>query len=183
MAPRNPLKAVASTQKQSHVDPTIDAWALDDKSYDVNKIYKASAVNSETIRARVDSALMGRVSAIIHGGHIPEYRTPSDFVRDAIHHRLKWVEDHFPDPALHNALQTHRFLSATADRAERMKGEQMVVDQTRELLQNALGNRDWLIFDEQIAAAKEVVDDMIGKYRDDMRVVIKRMEDEARRAR
>jgi hypothetical protein len=61
-----------------------------------------------TLKVNVPPALAGRVSALIASQLAPVYKTPADFVRDAVVHRL-WdmVEDGIGGPEMRDALRHH----------------------------------------------------------------------------
>jgi Arc/MetJ-type ribon-helix-helix transcriptional regulator len=160
-----------------------DAYNLHDPGYDVNQIYTTAGEQSESVRARIPLPMLGEMRALIESKDIPEYRTMSDFVRDAIHHRLRWVADNFDKLQLNRVLNTQSLIDGARKREQQMEGERLAVQTTQRVLQQALGNRDWLQFDGLIAEATGALDGMTGVYQQEMVRLVERMEREARVAR
>ena len=66
-----------------------DEWLLDD--YDPDQIHRKSVDgrgHSYRGQVRLPDSWNGIVGAMIARGDLPEYRTPQDFFRDAIYHRM-----------------------------------------------------------------------------------------------
>jgi hypothetical protein len=107
----------------------------------------------------------------------------SDFVRDAIHHRLHWVAENFDKVQLNRVLNTQSLIDGARKREQQMEGERQAVQMTQRVLQQALGNRDWLQFDGLMVEAKAAIDGMTGAYQQEMERLVDRMEREAGVAR
>lgn len=63
-------------------------------AYDPNKYYtEASDKNGrgDPVNTRIPPQIAGSIAALVQSGRIPEYRTQSDFVRDAVVHRLHTI--------------------------------------------------------------------------------------------
>lgn len=73
----------------------VDPWeAANRPSYTRNKFYTRSRDQfgaTENQQIKFSPNTLGAISAIIASKQIPDYRTSSDFVRDAVIHRLKDV--------------------------------------------------------------------------------------------
>lgn len=69
----------------------MPSWTLSDGAYDPNKFYTEASDKSgrgDPVNARIPPQIAGTIAALVQSGKIPEYRTQSDFIRDAIVHRL-----------------------------------------------------------------------------------------------
>ncbi len=67
-----------------------------DDDYDEQEFYCRSVNkhdHSVVVNARMDPAVAGQIDALVSSGMIGHYRTKSDFVRDAIIHRLWFVSN------------------------------------------------------------------------------------------
>jgi len=165
---RSPLRQVAPAAQH-------DPYALDDANYDVNKIITKMGENQVTVRGRVDASIAGRIAKLVEQRVFPEYATQSDFIRDALHHRLAWAESQHPDPALYRVLNTQTLLNDMAKRDERMDAERMVVDRAKATFEKALGARDKVMFDEHMEQCITATEGMVGQYQHDLRTLIRSM--------
>lgn len=67
-----------------------------DDDYDEQEFYCRSVNkhdHSVVVNARMDPAVAGQIDALVSSGMIGHYRTKSDFIRDAIIHRLWFVSN------------------------------------------------------------------------------------------
>ncbi len=72
----------------------MPSWKLSTGSYDPDKFYTEASDKSgrgDPLNARVPPQIAGTIAALVQSAKIPEYRTASDFVRDAIVHRLHTI--------------------------------------------------------------------------------------------
>lgn len=94
-----------------------DGWGLDDGlDYDPNKFYLSSRdkdKESMTITANVSRSLLGELDAIIHTRKVP-YRTKQDFIRDALYHRMHFINEYMNG----GNPQMERVLSAVLAKAD-----------------------------------------------------------------
>lgn len=63
-------------------------------AYDPDKYYtEASDKNGrgDPVNTRIPPQIAGSIAALVQSGKIPEYRTQSDFIRDAVVHRLHTI--------------------------------------------------------------------------------------------
>lgn len=64
--------------------------------YDVNEVWSGGAADhqghSVNLRVKVPVEWSGAIAELTASKSWPEYKTPQDFIRDAIHHRLHWAE-------------------------------------------------------------------------------------------
>ena len=69
----------------------MPTWKLTDSSYDPDKFYTEASDKSgrgDPVNARIPPQIAGTIAALVQSAKIPEYRTQSDFIRDAVVHRL-----------------------------------------------------------------------------------------------
>ncbi len=96
-------------------------WQLDSglPDYDPDKIYTASKDqqgHSHTLRINIPDYLVARLAELVQSKAIPAYRTKEDFVRDAIVHRLAWIQDQLEHGRLAERFeQTRQLLMATEE--------------------------------------------------------------------
>ena len=112
-------------------------WGTQDPSYGPEKLYTKGTDgrgNSHEVRVRMPPTVVGQIQSMVEQRLIPEYKTSADFVRDAVIHRLKWLEENS--------------LAENSDTARRMRG----VVASAELQRLADEMRD---ADEQVDMAKQ----------------------------
>jgi hypothetical protein len=156
-----------------------------DNSYDRNAfITKVGDDKGEPIRFRLGAGMIAEVQRLIQQQRIPEYKTYSDFYRDAVYHRMHDIEQMsgLADVRRARALSTQSLIDKAEKRMAAMEEEIAVVKTARDTLQKALGYRDWLQFDDHLRDCKEAVDGMVGKYKDEMMALIALMEAERGKA-
>jgi hypothetical protein len=71
-----------------------------------------------TIRVNVPSHIAAEMAALIQSGKLPDYRTKEDIVRDALVHRLEFIQQLIGDARLERALVAER-RQADIDRRQR----------------------------------------------------------------
>lgn len=104
----------------SNVVPIKAGWEADDP-YDPHRFYVRatdSAGHSAYPRFRCPPHIYDRISALVASKAIPAYTTPHDVIRDAIVHRLHWLEEHLPDIQLRDDIS-----NAVAYETQRQQAE------------------------------------------------------------
>ena len=84
----------------------IDYWALNDPAYDINAFYTTASQDSASPRVRISNKQLSIISALVASKEIPDYRTPADFIRDAIYHRLYWYQHAYRRPDIGRLIRT-----------------------------------------------------------------------------
>ena len=103
--------------------------------------------NGHEVRVRVQPTVAGQIQSIIEQRRIPEYHTMADLVRDAIVHRLKYLEQEvLDDPALTRAMRTETSLAEANRMYGVVKRNDEVVSSMRETLaaMSQVGNPEML---------------------------------------
>lgn len=75
-----------------------DQWSLSSKNYSVENFYtRATDGHGHSTKSylTLSPILHAQIQHVIQSGKIPAYRTTADLIRDALIHRLRWVEDHY----------------------------------------------------------------------------------------
>lgn len=133
--------------------PPDDPWG--DQGYSSDKYYMDSSDergHSVTITMNIPPELAARLAKIVESKMWP-HRSKGDIGRDALNHRLKYLEDHAPDPD--TDLQLRIYLSKERRRMRQvMLREQMLLSTEIEAgLKGAVGNMAALR--QEIAEAQE----------------------------
>lgn len=130
-----------------------DPWSLTSDTYSPESIYtRATDGNGHdaVLYLKVSPALMGEIQRLVQSRVIPQYRTHSDVVRDALVHRLRYLTDEYPGSTNLAALEVEQ-RQAELDRlaSERASWRKLLTDleaQLTELIgQNELDEAEWLL--------------------------------------
>lgn len=90
------------------------SFDLDDPAYARHRFYTGGSDkrgHSERMSVRVPPIVAGEILRLVQSGKIPEYRTTSDMVRDAVYHRLHDLEAMINDPKFTNRTSIVRLLA------------------------------------------------------------------------
>lgn len=130
-----------------------DPWSLTSDSYSPDSFFtRATDGNGhDTVMSlKVSPALMGEIQRLVQSRIIPQYRTHSDLVRDALIHRLRYLADEFDGSVDLSALVVEQ-RQAEIDRmaSQRASWRKLIADleaQLDDLIgQNELDEAEWLI--------------------------------------
>lgn len=116
-----------------------DDWSLGagpDDDYDASRFYVAATRSSENmgqVRIAPRDALL--VQQILGQQLVPDYKTFQDVMRDAIHHRLVWLE---ANGVLTGEMRRELKLSAAEKALARMLEEQRAFDSCVEMVREML---------------------------------------------
>lgn len=75
--------------------PGTDDWTTDDSSYSPSNFYtttKDSQKESVNYSLRIPGATYSRMQKLVESRQLSSYETISDIIRDAIHHRIQYLE-------------------------------------------------------------------------------------------
>ena len=73
-----------------------DAWQTQDPAYSVDRFYTRATNekdHGEYIRVKLAPEVIAELNRIVASGIVPEYESPQDIIRDAIVHRVRWLND------------------------------------------------------------------------------------------
>lgn len=119
---------------------------LDDGSYSPDDFYVASTNqhdHSETTQLKLPKHVKALANQFVNNEEIPAYRSVNDVIRDALVHRLQYLQhEYHASPA----LQLWITMETTRTRLETIQAEMIaqrqLVDYVREVVDQAVENRD-----------------------------------------
>lgn len=79
---------------ERHLHPVPDDWGTEGPEYSPDKFYCRSSDTHghyRHVRVNVPPTMAGMLESMVESGGIPEYRTSQDVIRDAIVHRLEYL--------------------------------------------------------------------------------------------
>lgn len=98
------------------VNGDFNPWKLtsSNPSYDPHEFYVRSTNkhdHSETVSLRIPGDVLAEWSGIVASERYPMYHTKSDFLRDAVVHRLNWIADEYQDEDLLRWVKQEQMLA------------------------------------------------------------------------
>jgi hypothetical protein len=141
-------------------------------TYDPNEIYAGGAKDAQghstNIRCHVPDHWVAAVHELVNSPDWPEYKTPQDFFRDAIYHRMKWSSLQ-PDRTGNVRVKA---LMALAQGQAALGYASMLREQSQAYLENARRTLSQLMGDGNMVAVRETIkeleftlDDLVEPYR------------------
>lgn len=130
-----------------------DPWSLTSATFSSENFYtRATDGNGHdaVMSVKVSPALIGEIQRLVQSRVIPQYRTHSDVIRDALIHRLRYLNDEYPGSTNLAALEIEQ-RQAELDRlaTERAAWRKLLADleaQLNELIGDGeLEEAEWLI--------------------------------------
>ena len=162
----------------------MDPWEGDDDRtsgtvYDIDRVYCAGVRGErggEIFSLRLASHIAYEIRALIEQRVVIEYGTASDFIRDAVYHRLVWAREQNgrSKQSVQSGLD---LIAAEKQEVETVRGK---MQQAIEILRagpEALGERRYW---EVVMQAQGIVDEMGVKDRE-MRVMLEEVVETARK--
>jgi len=121
-------------------------WQLEEfESYSRTRFYTKASDNKghrEEIRVKVPPHIYDAIGRIVRSdgkGPIPEYRTMSDFVRDAIVHRLHDLWELGMVQGIEDALRQHLAMEAILEYHERESMYSSFIERSKPIISSLLG--------------------------------------------
>ena len=117
--------------------------------YDAGRVYRRSTDdngNKTSLTVTVPATLAARIAVVVASRQIPAYRTGADFLRDAVYHRLHWIEQMIADGGVSNEIRLEIGLAEIDAVRSEMETMAQTLETYRALLRGAVkqGDRDAL---------------------------------------
>jgi len=141
------LTTEGSTMDDKHLK-SVPAWGTDAGGYSLDEFYTRATNqhdHSRSIRVHLPPDLSGRIAKVVED--VPLYRNTSDLIRDAIVHRLHYLDESGYDLKLiRDAQAMEMVMSRMEAQVERNKiQEQMIVNLKESIAQaRALNQMEYL---------------------------------------
>lgn len=134
---------------------------LDDGAYSPDDFYVASTNqhdHSETVQLKLPKHVKALANQFVNNEEIPAYRSVNDLVRDAMVHRMQYLQhEYHASPA----LQLWITMETTRTRLETIQAEmtaqRQLVDYVREVVEQAVENRDPAMLELIVTSGTEFV--------------------------
>lgn len=128
--------------------------------YDQDDVYTGPAKDdkghSHNIRCHIPPDWVSAIAEFINSPDWPEYKTPQDFYRDAIYHRMRWASKQ-PDRGRNERVRT---LMAMASIQAALGHKTMIRAESQKLLEEARQAFASLAGDGNLIAVRELIKDL-----------------------
>lgn len=159
-------KGYKGTTRES--DTEFDVFALvDERGYRPDRFYTRS-VNAdghgERMQVRVPQGIDSQMHAAV--AEVPEYKTIHDLIRDAVIHRLEYLQkDYVLGDGARRTLELARLQADMARRAQETEMMQEAVDDLDDKLGKLWEKEDWAMMAEELDQGGEMCDWLRQPYK------------------
>lgn len=161
-----------------NVIPIDDPFATDDGSYSIHKFYTRASEQGRTsqLRFSIKPSLYTMLKQMVAGHKVPDYGTVEDVLRDALVHRLHWVEQQLKDGKIKNVVD--RLMWEAEDAAQRQEAEDMKaqIDDAENFCRQRRDDHDWPALRRRIDAIRERAEHMPYPWNNRMEGVARKYE-------
>ena len=129
-----------------HLVAADDGWGVGGHEYSEAEFITRSTDHHghfRHMRVNVPPEVAARVEAIVATKTIPAYRTGQDLIRDAIMHRLHWLEERIEDPELARVLANERRRSSYSQAKQEIEELTQLVADAETVLALQAKAKDW----------------------------------------
>ena len=165
--------------------PPPDPYDLNDPAYDVNNFVTSATADRQQTRVWLPTEAFVRLEQLIQSRDIPEYATVQDAVRDAVYHRLWWLEHSYHPVGIREMLTLWQVHSASELRSKLLAKRRETITTLRNSFDEAkvAGSKTEmaaaLVDAERLLALDD--DDSDTPFQKDLVSLVARMKDELAR--
>lgn len=156
----------ASATRDSEIE--FDVFTLvDDRGYREDRFYTRS-VNADGHGTRMQVRVPQGIDSQMHAAvaEVPEYKTVHDLIRDAVIHRLEFLQKRYNlGDGARRMLELERIRAGMAHRNQETEEMQGAVDDLEEKLQSLYNKEDWSMMLEEFDKGSELLDWLRDPYR------------------
>lgn len=147
---------------------SYDPWSLEDNNYRRDNFYTRSVDSKghkETFHVPAPPAIFGQVGEMVAQRLIPAYRSPQDFVRDAIVHRLRDIAEMTENGTLNRVISLEIIRCQQEQMMIEMQEFQKVLDISEQVMEQAAKSEDVGMLEQAIAYGKEQAEEIREPYK------------------
>lgn len=149
-------------------DSEFDVFALvDDRGYREDRFYTRSVDgdgHGRRMQVRVPQGLDSQMYEAV--ATVPEYKTIHDFIRDAVVHRLEFLQKRYNlGDGARRMLELERIRAGMEHRSQETQVMQEAVDDLEEKLQGLYVKEDWAMMLEEFEKGSELLDWLRDPYK------------------
>lgn len=158
-----------------------DPFAFEHKGYSQDSFYVRSTgpggEQGEQKYLKMSPTILGAIAKVVYSKDIPAYRTDADFIRDAVVHRLKYVNDRIAAGDISGIIDTHVRNSRIEARQLELSETLHMINLHEETMRMAIENEDWELLNDLLDDAEHDVNNIRLTYANKLNVVIKKYRD------
>lgn len=146
---------------------SVGGWAVEDRTYSENEFYMTSVDSKghqRHVRVNVPPNVYAQLAEAANDDRLP-YRSKQDVVRDAVQHRLKWLQDN--EEVLEEYVQAGQIARMRA-RVEQLRAQTQelssFIETTRETLAEAQRAADYIRVQSITSVLSETLDSVSGPH-------------------
>lgn len=142
--------------------------------YDPNEFYIRSEKKgqSQSVTLRLQPDLARSIAVTVQSGQYP-YHTNSDFIRDAIVHRMTYLAEQYNDAALHQFVKIEMAQAKVDRRHAEIQANARLVDSTKSAAAIALDAEDWGGLAILISDSWDIIDDLRHPYAGQLKAAVR----------
>lgn len=149
----------------------------EDADYSTHEFYtRATNKHDHSIPAsvRLDPTIAAEINALVASGQIPHYRTMSDFIRDAVYHRMHFLshELNVGDEGLRGLLAREREQMRLEQARARIEGIEQTLATCQANINDARARDDAWLLEETRGSLTRLVDALNEPYRAKARAML-----------
>lgn len=147
---------------------SYDPWSLEDNNYSRDNFYTRSVDSKghkETFHVPTPPAIFGQVGELVAQRMIPAYRSPQDFVRDAIVHRLRDIAEMTANGTLNRVLSLEIIACQQEQMMVEMQEFARVLDLSEKVMEQAAKSEDVGMLEQAISYGKNQAEEIREPYK------------------
>lgn len=152
-------------------------WATTDNTYREDEFYTRSVDgkgHQKHLRVNVPPVMFARMNELANDDGLPDYRTVQDVARDAIEHRLKWLQDNKGVlEEYEQAGQVSRAMSRVESLRAKTQELDNFIDQLHQGMAEAQRSLDLIRVEELTSIAATTLDSLAGDQYEQVRDIWK----------
>lgn len=158
-----------------------DPFNFEKRGYSEDKFYVRSTgpggEQGEAKYLKISPSILGAIAKIVYTKEFPQYRTDADFIRDAIVHRLKYINDRIADEDVDKRFYPHIRVSQIEAKQQMMAETMHMINMHEESMRMAVENEDWGVLEELLDGAEHDYNQLGNNYGNKLALVIKKYRD------
>jgi len=165
------------------ISDEFDAFDFDDTTYSLEDFYTKSVDSRghrEMTRVAFPPNVLSTLSTIVQSGKIPAYRTVQDVIRDAVLHRIWWLEKYalkesygIIDYASLKMMRLQQFIENSLKEGQRMEA---IVINAEKALEYYRSLRDKEEVARILSELRNQIDNVREPFKDRLKNIIERFE-------